>query len=196
MIGDLATAVADVGRACAGGIRRRSGSSPAEYRTLPDEPTVVVPALMSSGHPSAATCRGTSMSQSIRRSPSLARLGPCRSWPTPCSTDCSTPAGVRRSVVLGAAGTRHPHAQSEVEAAAAMLCRTSWWAAGWLLASPRPAPTAPAIRRCATPGDRPAGPVPAAWQWRHICWRTAYFRAVCAWRMPMWWPRRWVCIPR
>jgi sirohydrochlorin ferrochelatase len=91
-------------------------------RTMRDEPIVLVPALLSSGHHvrrDVPRCIAASGHPAVRVTPAL---GPS---PELARTmlDRLVEAGWRRGdqVILAAAGTRDPHAQREVEAAAAML---------------------------------------------------------------------------
>jgi sirohydrochlorin ferrochelatase len=91
-------------------------------RTMRDEPIVLVPALLSSGHHvrrDVPRCIAASGHPAVRVTPAL---GPS---PELARTmlDRLVEAGWRRGdqVILAAAGTRDPHAQREVAAAAAML---------------------------------------------------------------------------
>jgi sirohydrochlorin ferrochelatase len=91
-------------------------------RTMRDEPIVLVPALLSSGHHvrrDVPRCIAASGHPAVRVTPAL---GPSPELAR-SMLDRLVEVGWRRGdqVILAAAGTRDPHAQREVEAAAAML---------------------------------------------------------------------------
>jgi sirohydrochlorin ferrochelatase len=124
MIGDLAAAMArtldDTVRVAF--VDVLSPAPDEVLRTMRDEPIVLVPALLSSGHhvrrdvPRYIVASGhpaVRVTPALGPSPELART----------MLDRLVEAGWRRGdqVILAAAGTRDPHAQLEVEAAAAML---------------------------------------------------------------------------
>jgi sirohydrochlorin ferrochelatase len=124
MIGDLAAAMArtlhDTVRVAF--VDVLSPAPDEVLRTMSDEPIVLVPALLSSGHhvrhdvPRYIAASGhpaVRVTPALGPSPELART----------MLDRLVEAGWRPGdqVILAAAGTRDPHAQREVEAAAAML---------------------------------------------------------------------------
>jgi sirohydrochlorin ferrochelatase len=124
MIGDLAAAVAGTldETVRVAFVDVLSPAPDDVLRTMRDEPTVLVPTLMSSGHhvrrdvPRYIAASGhpaVTVTRPLGPSSELARA----------MLDRLLEAGWRPGdqVILAAAGTRHPHAQREVEAAAAML---------------------------------------------------------------------------
>jgi sirohydrochlorin ferrochelatase len=124
MIGDLAAAMAGVlDETVRVAFVDVLGPAPDEVlRTLHDEPTVLVPALLSSGyhlrsdvprHVAASGHAAVMVTPAL--GPSLELTRAMRDW--------LLDAGWRMGdhVVLAAAGTRDPHGQSDVAAAAAML---------------------------------------------------------------------------
>jgi sirohydrochlorin ferrochelatase len=124
MIGDLAAAMAGVlDETVRVAFVDVLGPAPDEVlRTLHDEPTVLVPALLSSGyHVRADVPRYVAASghSAVRVTPAL---GPSSEL-TRAMLDRLLEAGWRPDdhVVLAAAGTSDPHAQRDVAAAAAML---------------------------------------------------------------------------
>jgi sirohydrochlorin ferrochelatase len=124
MIGDLAAAMAGVlDETVRVAFVDVLGPAPDEVlRTLHDEPTVLVPALLSSGyHVRADVPRYVAASghPAVRVTPAL---GPSSEL-TRAMLDRLLEAGWRPDdhVVLAAAGTSDPHAQRDVAAAAAML---------------------------------------------------------------------------
>ena len=124
MIGDLAADMAGVlGERVRVAFVDVLGPAPDEVlRTLRDEPTVLVPALLSSGyHVRSDVPRHVAASghPAVTVTPAL---GPSLEL-TRVMLDRLLEAGWRPDdhVVLAAAGSRDPHAQSEIRAAAAML---------------------------------------------------------------------------
>ena len=124
MIGDLAAAVAGTldETVRVAFVDVLSPAPDEVLRTMRDEPTVLVPALLSSGHHvrrdvpryiAASGHRAVRVTRALGPSSELARA----------MLDRLLEAGWRPGdqVILAAAGTRDPHAQREVEAAAAML---------------------------------------------------------------------------
>lgn len=124
MIGDLAAAVAGVlDETVRVAFVDVLGPAPDEVlRALDDEPTVLVPALLSSGyhvtsdvprHVAASGHPAVTVTPALGPSPELTRA----------MLDRLLEAGWRRDdhVVLAAAGTSDRHAQSEIRTAAAML---------------------------------------------------------------------------
>jgi sirohydrochlorin ferrochelatase len=124
MIGDLAAAVAGaIDETVRVAFVDVLGPTPAEVlRTLLDEPTVLVPALLSSGyhvradvprHVAASGHRAVTVTPALGPSPELTRA----------MLDRLLEAGWRQDdhVVLAAAGTSDRYAQSEIATAAAML---------------------------------------------------------------------------
>jgi sirohydrochlorin ferrochelatase len=124
MIGDLAAAVAGVlDEPVRVGFVDVLGPTPAEVlQALSDEPTVLVPALLSSGHHVRVDVpryvvesahRRVTVTRPLGPSPELARAMLCR----------LLDAGWRRDdhVVLAAAGTRDPRARGELRFTAASL---------------------------------------------------------------------------
>jgi sirohydrochlorin ferrochelatase len=124
MIGDFASAMANVlDETVRVAFVDVLGPAPDEVlRALHDEPTVLVPALLSSGyhvtsdvprHVAASGHPAVTVTRPLGPSPELARA----------MLDRLLDAGWRVGdhVVLAAAGTRDPHAQSEIRTAAAML---------------------------------------------------------------------------
>ena len=197
MIGDLAAAMAGVlDETVRVAFVDVLGPAPDEVlRILHDEPTVLVPALLSSGyHVRADVPRHVTASghPAVTVTPAL---GPS-SGLTSAMLDRLLEAGWRAGdhVVLAAAGTSDPCAQRDVAITAAML---SALVAGRVsIASPRRPAMAAATRRCPRRWPGRAGRVPPGSRWPHTCWRTACFRVGCTRRGPTWWARRWARIPR
>ena len=183
MIGDLAAAMAGVlDETVRVAFVDVLGPAPDEVlRTLHDEPTVLVPALLSSGYHVRSDVPRHVASSGHPAVRVTRALGPSSEL-TRAMLDRLLEAGWRPDdhVVLAAAGTSDPHAQGDVAVAAALLgSRVSI-----AFAAPRRAGTAPATRRCPTRWPGRAGPAPPGSRWRRISWWTGCFRGGCARRAP------------